>query len=484
MSVADADLVSIQEGRDLLRRARAAWQAYRRFSQAQVDRITLAMVEAGAQAAQSLGRLAVDETGMGVAESKRQKNLFATLDLWEDIKDLQTVGVIHRDEEKRFYQIAEPYGVILAIVPTTNPTSTALFKAIIAAKSRNAIVVSPHPRAVRCISESVRIVREVAERNGAPEGLISCISQPTIEGTQAAMRDRSCDLILATGGPGLVKAAYSAGKPAYGVGPGNVPVYIDRSADPELAARGVVASQTFDNGTICASEQSLVIDRPVRKKVLDAFSQQGAYLVNPDEKRLLERVVARGKAMNPDIVGQFPVSIARLAGFEVPGDTTLLLAEESGVGWDHPLSIEKLCPLLTVYTVEGWEQGCERCFEILEFGGLGHTLGVYAEDEDVIWRFAERKPSHRVIVNGPTSQGAIGNSTHLQPSLTLGCGAAGMNITSDNVSAHNLILRKHVGFTRPGFVERYQVPPRPAAVGPFSSPGFPGREAGGMKQQG
>ena len=467
----DNDLASIQEGRNLLRKARDAWQVMRHFSQAQVDRITLAMVEEGARNAESLGRLAVDETGIGVAQSKKQKNLFATLDLWEDIKDLQTVGVIHRDEERKFYQIAEPYGVILGIVPTTNPTSTALFKAIIAAKSRNGIVISPHPRAVKCIAESVRVVREAAERNGAPEGLIACLTNPTMEGTQAAMRDRNCALILATGGPGLVKEAYSAGKPAYGVGPGNVPVYIDRSADPDLAARGVIASQTFDNGTICASEQSLVIDAAVKQKVLDAFLAHGAYLVTAEEKRLLEKIVLRGRGMNPDIVGQYPCRIAELAGFSVPRETTVLLAEEQIVGWKAPLSAEKLCPLLAVYTVEGWRAGCERCFEILEFGGLGHTLGLYCTDERVIWQFANEKPSHRVIINGPTSQGGVGDSTYLRPSMTLGCGAAGMNITSDNVSAHNLILRKHVGYTKPGYVDRYQVPPRPTFVGPYSTPG-------------
>lgn len=470
--VQDSDLRSIQEGRDLLRQAKEAWRRYRKFDQAQVDRITLAMVEAGAHASRSLARLAVDETGMGVIDSKEQKNLFSTLDLWEDIKDLKTVGIVHSDEANGFYQTVEPYGVVLGIVPTTNPTSTALFKAIICAKSRNAIVMSPHPRSVKCISESIRVVREAAERNGAPPGLISCIMNPTIEGTQAAMRDRNTDLILATGGPGLVKEAYSAGKPAYGVGPGNVPVWIDRSCDVDLAARGVIASQTFDNGTICASEQSLVIDAPVKSKVLAAFRKHGAHLCSPEESAKLAKIVARGRGMNPDIVGQFPTRIAALAGFEVPEATTVLLCEETAVGWDHPLSIEKLCPLLTVYTEDGWQKGCERCFEVLEFGGLGHTLGIYAEDQAVIWAFAHEKPSHRVIVNGPTSQGAVGYSTHLQPSMTLGCGAAGMNITSDNVSAHNLILRKHIGFTKPGFVEKYQVPPRPAKVGPYSSPGF------------
>lgn len=479
MSLRDSDLLSIQEGRDLLARAHAAQKLYRKFDQARVDRITLAMVEAGAAAAESLARLAVDESGIGVVASKKDKNLFATLGVWDDIKDLKTCGVIHRDEAKGFEQIAEPYGVVLAIVPTTNPTSTALFKAIIAAKTRNGIVVSPHPRAARCIAESVRIVREAAERNGAPPGLISCIEKPTIEGTQAAMKDRNTDLILATGGPDLVRAAYSAGKPAYGVGPGNVPVYIDRTADPKLAAKGVVASQTFDNGTICASEQSLVIDAPIRDAVLKAFLAERAYIVNAAEKAALEKVVAKGGRMNPDVVGQYPVKIAKMAGFAIPEHTTVLLVEETGVGPAHPLSLEKLCPLLTVYTVDGWRQGCERCVEVLTYGGLGHTLGIYAGDSKVIAAFADEKPTHRIIVNGPTSQGAVGFSTYLRPSMTLGCGAFGNNITSDNVSAQNLILRKHVGYTKPGFVEKYQVPPRPPFVGPLSHPGFPGQSRAG-----
>lgn len=480
MSLKDADLLSIQEARELARRAHDAFKVYRKFDQARVDRITLAMVEAGARAAETLGRIAVDETGIGVAASKKQKNLFSTQGVWEDIKDLKTCGVVHRDDARGFSQIAEPYGVILAIVPTTNPTSTALFKAIIAAKTRNAIVVSPHPRAARCIAESVRVVREAAERAGAPAGLIACMEKPTIEGTQAAMRDRNVDLILATGGPDLVRAAYSAGKPAYGVGPGNVPVYIDRSADPALAAKGVVASQTFDNGTICASEQSLVIDAPIRDAVLREFARCGAYLVKSgsDEKKMLERLVARGGRMNPDVVGQFPVKIAKMAGFSIPEATTVLLVEEEEVGPGAPLSLEKLCPLLTVYTVDGWRAGCEKSIDVLQYGGLGHTLGIYASDEKVIAAFAEEKPAHRVIVNGPTSQGAVGYSTHLRPSMTLGCGAFGNNITSDNVSAQNLILLKHVGRTKPGFVEKYEVPPRPPFVGPLSQPGFAGREIG------
>lgn len=461
MSLRDRDLTSIQEARDLLRRAREAQRAYRKFSQAQVDRITAAMVEAGARAADALGRLAVDETGMGVAESKKAKNLFSTLNVWEDVKDLKTVGVVHSDPSRGFHQIAEPYGVVLAIVPSTNPTSTALFKAIICAKSRNAMVCSPHPRAVKCIAESVRVVREAAERNGAPPGLFSCMLEPTLEGTHAAMKDENCDLILATGGPDLVRAAYSAGKPAYGVGPGNVPVWIDRSADVDLAARAVIASQTFDNGTICASEQSLVIDAPIARETMAAFVKHGAHVATAAEKARLEAVVVKDRRMNPAIVGQYPFVIARMAGFEVPRSTTVLLVEETGVGPAHPLSIEKLAPLLTVYTADGWREGCNRCVEVLEFGGLGHTLGIHATDESVVWKFAEEKPTHRIIVNGPTSQGAVGYSTHLRPSMTLGCGAFGENITSDNVSVQNLILLKHVGFTVPGFVDGYRVPARP-----------------------
>lgn len=455
MILADADLRSIQEARDLVRRSRAAWEKWRRASQAQVDRVCAAMARAGSEASEKLARLAVEESGFGNAVGKYQKNRFCTDMLWESLKDLPTVGVVHRDDARRYYQVAEPYGVVLAIVPITNPTSTALFKAIISVKARNSIVVSPHPRGVRCIGEAVRILAEAARRAGAPDDLILCMQEPTLEGTHEAMRAKETALILATGGPGLVRAAYSMGKPAYGVGPGNAPAFIERTADVHHAVRAIVGSQTFDNATICASEQSVVIDKPIFAAVKAEFLANGAHWCSPEERAKLAAIVVRGRRVNADIVGLYPQQIAAMAGFRVPDTTTVLLVEETGVGWEHPLSVEKLSPILSVYVEDGWEAGCERCIEILDFGGRGHTLAIHSTDEAIIWRFVAEKPTHRILINAPTAQGAVGFGTGLVPSMTLGCGAFGGNITSDNISAHNLVLTKHVGYCYDGFVESF-----------------------------
>jgi len=455
MILADADLRSIQEARDLVRRSRAAWERFRRADQATVDRICEAMARAGSEASERLARLAVEESGFGNAVGKYQKNRFCTDMLWESLRELKTVGVVQRDDARRYYQVAEPYGVVLAIVPITNPTSTALFKTLISVKARNSIVVSPHPRGVRCIGAAVSVMAEAARRAGAPEDLILCMSQPTLEGTHEAMRARETALILATGGPDLVRAAYSAGKPAYGVGPGNAPAFIERSADIVHAVRAIVGSQMFDNATICASEQSVVVDAPIAAEVRAEFTRQGGHWCSPEEKALLASIVVRGRRVNPAIVGLYPHQIATMAGFSVPEKTTVLLVDEDGVGWDHPLSVEKLSPILTVYVEDGWEKGCDRCIEILDFGGRGHTLAIHSRNEQVIWAFVAEKPTHRILVNAPTAQGAVGYGTGLVPSMTLGCGAFGGNITSDNISAHNLLLTKHVGYCYDGFVESF-----------------------------
>ncbi len=455
MILADADLRSIQEARDLVRRARKAWDVLRRFDQQKIDRICEAMARAGSEASEKLARLAVEESGFGNPVGKYQKNRFCTDLLWESLKDLKTVGVVHRDDARRYYQVAEPYGVVLAIVPITNPTSTALFKILISIKSRNTVVVSPHPRGVRCIGESARVMAEAARQAGAPDDAILCMSSPTLEGTHEAMRARETGVILATGGPDLVRAAYSMGKPAYGVGPGNAPAYIERTADIHHAVRAIVGSQTFDNSTICASEQSVVIDKPIFEAVKAEFTRNSAHWCNPEEHDKLARIVVRGRRVNPDIVGLYPHQIAKLAGFSVPETTTVLMVEEQGVGWDYPLSVEKLSPILSVYVEDGWEAGCERCIQILNFGGRGHTLAIHSRDEEVIWAFVMEKPTHRILVNAPAAQGAVGYGTGLVPSMTLGCGAFGGNITSDNISAHNLLLTKHVGYVYDGFVESF-----------------------------
>jgi acetaldehyde dehydrogenase (acetylating) len=455
MILADADLKSIQEARDLVRRARKAWDILRKFDQAKIDRICEAMARAGSDASEKLARLAVEESGFGNPVGKYQKNKFCTDLLWESLKDLKTVGVVHRDDARRYYQVAEPYGVVLAIVPITNPTSTALFKILISIKARNTVVVSPHPRGIRCIGESTRVMAEAARAAGCPDDAILCMSAPTLEGTHEAMKARETALILATGGPDLVRAAYSMGKPAYGVGPGNAPAYIERTADIHHAVRAIVGSQTFDNSTICASEQSVVIDKPIYDAVKAEFARNGAYWLTPEDHDKLAKIVVRGRRVNADIVGLFPHQIAKMAGFTVPETTTVLMVEETGVGWDFPLSVEKLSPILTVYCEDGWEAGCERCIQILNFGGRGHTLAIHSRDEEVIWSFVMEKPTHRILVNAPAAQGAVGYGTGLVPSMTLGCGAFGGNITSDNISAHNLVLTKHVGYCYDGFVEGF-----------------------------
>jgi acetaldehyde dehydrogenase (acetylating) len=451
--LADSDLLSLQEARDLIRRSAVAQQVWRRADQAEVDRVCEAIVAAARMKAESLGRLACEESGFGDPPSKTRKNLFATVNVWESIRDLKTCGVTKRDDEKRLYEIAEPYGVVLGIVPVTNPTSTALFKILIALKTRNSIVLSPHPRAVRCIGECARLAAEAAVRAGAPKDLVLCMARPTLAGTEEAMKQRDTALILATGGPGLVRAAYSSGKPAIGVGPGNAPAYVEKSAEIEQAAEAIVQSQVFDNGTLCCSEQALVVDASVKQALIAAMKARDAWFCSADEAKKLGALVVKGRALNPAIVGLYPWQIAEMAGFAVPKKTTVLVGEETGVGFDHPLSVEKLAPVLALYTVKDWKEGCQRCIDILDFGGRGHTLTIHSKDEKIIWEFALEKPTHRILVNTPASHGAVGLSTWLRPSLTLGCGAFGGNITSDNISAEHLMLVKRLAFGRPGFID-------------------------------
>lgn len=435
----DKDLQSVQQARDLLAAAERAQERLAGLTQKQVDAICEAMVEAGYREAERLGRMAAEETGMGRPEHKKIKNEFGTRGLWERARDLKTVGIIRRDETRMMYEIAEPVGVIAAVVPTTNPTSTAMCKAISAVKARNAIVVSPHPRAVRCVAESCRVISEAALAAGAPEGTIGCMTVVTLQGTQELMRHRITRLILATGGAGLVEAAYSSGKPAYGVGPGNVPVIVERTADVRRAVEEIVASQGFDWGTLCCSEQSLIIDAPVREAVVEELRKRKAYFVSDEEKRMLERVAVKGRLMNPDVVGKAPHVIAKMAGFTVPEDTTLLLAWCKSVGWEEPLSCEILAPILSVYVEDGWERCCERAIEVLRFGGMGHTLGLHTRTPEVAMEFAMKKPAMRVLLNMGTSLGAVGATSGLFPSMTLGCGTWGGNITSDNIGPQNLI---------------------------------------------
>ncbi|MBT6425114.1 MAG: aldehyde dehydrogenase family protein [Bacteroidetes Order II. Incertae sedis bacterium] len=440
----DKDLHSIQQARTLLRQSRAAFDAYHHFSQEKVDRIVRDMVRAGVEASERLAKMALEETGFGRLESKIQKNLFATRTLSERMAGMKTCGIINTTENDSIWEIAAPMGVVAGLVPSTNPTSTAMYKAIIAAKARCGMVLSPHPRAKKSTLEALRVVATAAYRAGAPEGLFGCMSDPSIEGTNALLEDPDTDLILATGGSAMVKAAYSKGKPAYGVGSGNVPVYVDRSADLNKAAADIMYGVSFDWGTLCSTERSIVADTPSLPRLKKALIAEGAYFVEDEHKEALRQAVAPDGRLNIKQVGQSPAKIAALAGFSVPEGTRGLIVEVSQVGKEEPLSMETLSPILSLYTADGWEAGCARCKEILAFGGIGHTLALHAGTEKVIKAFALEKPAMRIVVNSVAALGSVGYTTALFPAMTLGPGTIGGSITSDNISPLHLVNIKRV----------------------------------------
>lgn len=446
MSIEDKDLRSIQEAREWLRKAKAAQKVLETLSQSRIDEIVKAMAEAGEREAERLGRMAVEETGFGKPEDKKTKNLFAARQIYTAIKDMKTVGIIRKDEVNKVWEIAQPFGVICGIIPSTNPTSTTLYKSLISMKTRNAIVFSPHPSALGCTLETARIMRDAIERAGGPKDAVACMTEPTMEATQELMKSKLSDLILATGGTPMVRSAYSSGKPAYGVGPGNVPVYIHKSADVKAAVRRIIQSKTFDNGTICASEQAIVTDLSIKPQVMEQIRVNGGYFLNPEEKAKVAAVIMVNGRLNPNIVGRSAKIIAEMAGITVPSDTQVLIAEETEIGKTAPFSVEKLCPILALYTCDNWREGCQICTKLLENGGLGHSIGIHSEELEVIEAFGLEKPASRIIVNAGTTFGAIGAVSGIFPSLTLGCGSYGHNITSDNVGPMNLINIKRVAF--------------------------------------
>jgi len=460
----DKDLASIQESRDLVNTAYEAWQTWRRASQADVDQVCAVMAAAGVQASERLGRIAQEETGFGVAAHKKIKNEFASRVVWESIKDLKTVGVIRHDPARRLYEIAWPMGVIAGLVPSTNPTSTTLFKALIAIKARNAIVFSPHPSAARCTYEAAQTMSQAAESAGAPKGLVNCIQQVSLSGTQELMSHPKTSVILATGGTSMVRAAHSTGKPAYGVGPGNVPVYVDRSADLEKAARYIVASKSFDYSTICASEQSVVADLPIASKLAKLMQAEGAYFTNQQETDALRHTLFHPNgAINTVVVGKSASYVAEVAGFQVPQGTRILVTPLTKVGRDEPLSHEKLTTVLGWYEADGWEQGCETSIAIIKTGGLGHTQIIYATDEKVIMAFGLEKPVFRILVNTMGTCGAIGLTTGVMPSMTLGSGGLGGAITGDNITAYHLINIKRLAYETNAPPPEIFIPGKPAA---------------------
>jgi len=444
--ILDKDLLSIQEARSLAAKAKEAQLEYKHFSQQQVDKIVKAMAEDGYEASEKFAKLACEESGFGKVEDKIIKNQFSTKNVYESIKNLKTVGIVAEDANGKVLKIAEPMGVVCALIPSTNPTSTAMFKALIALKSRNAIVASPHPKTSKCTSEALKILSEAAEKAGAPKGLIQCMSESTIEGTDTLMHDKNISVILATGSTQMVKAAYSAGKPAFGVGPGNVPAFIERTANFQKAVADIVYGTTFDYGTLCSSEQSIIVDLPLKEKVMEEATAKGCYFVTAEEKAKLAKAVQTNLRINPEIVGKPAAFIAKYAGFTVPEDTKVLIAECIEVGKSEPLSIEKLSPILSLYVVDGWLEGCHRCIDLLRFGGLGHTMVIHSNDEPIIMKFALEKPAFRILVNTPASVGAVGFTTALDPSMTLGPGTWGGSIVSDNVTAKHLLNIKSLAF--------------------------------------
>jgi len=457
MSDLDHDLLSIQEARNLATAAREAQKQFLRASQQQVDRICAAMAEAAQASAEQLGRKACEETGYGVPEHKTLKNLLSSKILWEAIKDIPTVGVIRHDERKKIYDIAWPMGVVAALTPSTNPTSTTMFKILISVKARNGIVIAPHPFAAKCSAETTQIMAEAGERVGMPKGLVSCMTKISLQGTQELMKHKYVAVILATGGSDMVVAAHSVGKPAFGVGPGNVPVYVDRSADIARAAKYIVASKAFDHSVICATEQSVVADQPIAGQLEELMKAEGAYFVDEEQSKALAKILFNGHLPNPKAVGKSPQQLAQMCGISLPATARILVTRLSAVGREAPLSGEKLTTVLGWYQVEGWEAGCERCLELINYGGRGHSLVIHATDEKVILQFGLEKPVFRILVNTWGTLGATGYTTGVMPSKTLGPGGIGGAITGDNINVHNLYNVKRLAY-------EIQAPPEVACL--------------------
>jgi len=442
----DKDLLSVQEARVLAKAAKKAQQILADFNKEQIEKIIIAMVDAAVSNTERLAKMAVEETGFGKVEDKILKNLAASKDLYEYIKDMNTIGIIKNDTVNKVIEIAEPMGVVVGVIPSTNPTSTAIFKSIISIKSRNGIVISPHPSAAKCTHEAVRLMAEAAVKAGAPEGIIGCLTTTTIEATNELMESKDTAIILATGGPGLVKAAYSAGKPALGVGPGNVPVYIEKSADIKKAVSDIITGKTFDNSTICASEQAIIVEECSREEVIKEFKAKGAYFMTPEETEIIgNRLITASGSMDASYMGRSAEAIAKKAGISIPDGTTVLIGEQTGVGKGYPLSYEKLTCVLAFYTVKDWHEACDLCIRLLNNGGVGHSMCIHSQNEEIIMKFAT-KPVFRILVNVPASLGAVGVLTGLAPSFTLGCGTWGGSATSDNVTPMHLVNIKRVAY--------------------------------------
>ena len=461
----DLDLRSMQEARRLAIAAREAQREFFHASQAEVDRIVEAMAEAAFENAEYLGKLAHEETGFGVPLHKKVKNEFAARKVWESIKDIKTVGLIREDRSNKILEFAWPVGVIAGLTPSTNPTSTVIFKVLIAVKARNAIVIAPHPSAKESSFEAMRIMAQAGEALGMPHGLVSCMSNVTLPGTQELMRHWAVDMILATGGSGMVKAAHSVGKPAIGVGPGNAPVWVDRSADVKKAAWDIVNSKAFDCSVICATEQSVIADKPIAAELKAEMEKNGAYWVDETQKKALARVLFKPNGViDARSVGKTPQQLAKMAGIQVPPWARVLVADLDRVGPEEPLSREKLTTVLGFYVEDGWHAGCERAIQLIKFGGEGHSMVVHARDEEVIRAFGEEKPVFRLSINTWGTLGAIGGTTNLTPSMTLAPGGLGGAVLADNISVKHLMNIKRVAY------ETTPPPPEATTLAPGVQP--------------
>ena len=441
------DLLARQEARDLAAEAEKAWRQLSGMCQQQLDSIVEAVAKAFSREAVMLAELAVRETGFGNVEDKTEKNRFASQHVAQAVRDMRTVGILGENAGQKVMEIGVPVGVVAAIVPSTNPTSTVCYKAIIALKAGNTIVFSPHPKAIDCTRKAAQIVAAAAEAAGAPKGSVGCLSIPSLDGCQELMKAPQVRLILATGGPGMVRAAYSSGKPAIGVGAGNGPAYIHHSADVKRALACIARSKTFDYGTVCASEQSIIVERRMEEAVVTEGKRQGFYFMNPQEAGALAKLLFRPTgALNPEIVGKAAAFLAEKAGFSVPAGTKVLVARETEAGPTRPYSMEKLCPVLAFFVMENEEAVLGKCVEVLRHEGSGHTFAIHARDRAVINRFAMEIPVSRFLVNTPAALGGIGATTKLFPALTLGCGAVGGSASSNNISPLDLINIRRVAW--------------------------------------
>lgn len=447
MYLEDKDLVSIQEVRNLVRNAKKAQQELAAMSQEQIDTIVKVVAKACYDERERLAKMAVEETGFGRWEDKVLKNALASKGIFEEIKDMKTVGILNEDKIKKVIEVGVPVGVVAGLIPSTNPTSTVMYKALISLKAGNSIVFSPHPNAQKSIEETVEIIRRAAKSAGCPDGAVSVIHKTSIAATNELMRHKDTNLILATGGTAMVKAAYSSGTPAIGVGPGNGPAFIERTANISKAVSQILESKTFDNGVICASEQSIIVEEDMKEVVVAEFKRQGAYFVpEEDAKKLGAFIILPSGAMNPKMVGKTPQVIGKLAGIHVPDNARVLIAEEKGVGKEFPYSMEKLAPVLGFYTVKTWKEACELSIKILHHEGAGHTLSIHTQNDEIVREFALKKPVSRLLVNTPSALGGVGATTGLFPAFTLGCGAVGGSATSDNVSPLNLYNIRRVAY--------------------------------------